>query len=148
MPTCTPKALPVLTRAIHLTTLLFSLTTATKLPPQTETDIIIIGGGTAGLTLANRLSASPYLTIAVIEPGHDEGNNPNVTNVDWLAGPNALNTHVDWVYQTTGQRFADGRRIQYHAGRAWGGTSAINGSYFTSLYWSIPILHDLNRCLV
>ncbi|KAL4937313.1 hypothetical protein BDV06DRAFT_215985 [Aspergillus oleicola] len=102
-------------------------------PPSNETtifDYIILGGGTAGLTLANKLSSNPSLKIAIIEPGHDESTNPNVTSVEGFGGSNALNTHVDWVYRTTAQRFAGGRKLEYHSGRAWGGTSCINGMTF------------------
>ncbi|KAL3484389.1 hypothetical protein BJX62DRAFT_248446 [Aspergillus germanicus] len=103
------------------------LTTALTTANPTHVDIIIIGGGTAGLALANRLSEAPNLTIAVIEAGKDEGSNPNVTSVVGFGGGLGFNTHIDWLYETAEQTGAGGRRLQYHQGRAWGGTSVLNG---------------------
>ncbi|KAL4909667.1 hypothetical protein BDW74DRAFT_186185 [Aspergillus multicolor] len=98
------------------------------LPSSLDTfDFIIVGGGTAGLAVANRLSEIPDLAIAVIEAGRDEGDNPNVTSVDTFGASPGLNSHIDWVYQTTPQENAGNRQMEYHAGRAWGGTSVING---------------------
>lgn len=42
----------------------------------------VLGGGTSGLILANRLSENPNITIAVIEPGEDTRNSPHVTDPD------------------------------------------------------------------
>ncbi|KAL4970547.1 GMC family oxidoreductase [Aspergillus stella-maris] len=119
-----------------LVALAYTLCTLTSIPqslaspPLNETttyDYIIIGGGTAGLTLANKLSSNPSLRIAIIEAGQDESTNPNVTSVEGFGGSNALNTHVDWLYTTTAQTYAGNRELEYHSGRAWGGTSCING---------------------
>jgi choline dehydrogenase-like flavoprotein len=90
-----------------------------------EFDFVIIGGGTSGLTVANRLSEIPSITVAVIEAGGEVFNNPNVTNVDGFTL--ALGTDIDWQYESTNQTYAEGRQIAYHAGKALGGTSTING---------------------
>ncbi|KAL4871190.1 hypothetical protein BDV12DRAFT_194553 [Aspergillus spectabilis] len=90
-------------------------------------NFVIIGGGTAGLAVANRLSEIPDLIVAVIEAGEDEGNNPNVTSVEGFGGGTGFNTHIDWLYETTEQTHAGGRQLEYHSGKAWGGTSTING---------------------
>lgn len=82
-------------------------------------DYLIAGGGTTGLLLANRLSADPTTTVAIIEPGLSTRNNPNV------ADPAAFNTPIDWAYPTTPQR--RGRQLQLHSGKGLGGTSTING---------------------
>ncbi|KAL4914900.1 hypothetical protein BDW62DRAFT_219745 [Aspergillus aurantiobrunneus] len=125
-----PFAALTYTLCTCITTLLLlpppAAATATASPPASF-DFIIIGGGTAGLAIANRLSELPNITIGIIEPGHDERNNPNVTSVEGFGGTNGLNTHIDWVYETTEQRFAGNRQLEYHSGRAWGGTSTING---------------------
>ncbi|KAI0603127.1 glucose oxidase [Biscogniauxia sp. FL1348] len=88
-------------------------------------DYVIAGAGTCGLVLANRLSEDPNVRVAVIEPGADVRNNPNVTDVS--AFTVAFNTSIDWQYVTTPQPGAGNRSIAYHAGKAIGGTSTING---------------------
>lgn len=129
--------------AIHLKALAFLAITSTLsvLPnpatasnagTDTDTnrfDFVIIGGGTAGLAVASRLSEIPDITIAVIEAGKDEGNNPNVTSVIEYGGTAGQGTHIDWSYETVEQRYAGGRKIGFHAGKAWGGTSTINGLF-------------------
>lgn len=88
-------------------------------------DYIIIGGGTSGLVVANRLSELPNITVAVIEAGGAVYNNPNVTDVDKFTL--ALGTDIDWNYESVSQEHADGRTIAFHGGKALGGTSTING---------------------
>jgi ribulose 1,5-bisphosphate synthetase/thiazole synthase len=50
--------------------------------PNTTFDYVIVGGGTAGLVLANRLSVFPHVRVAVIESGGDERANLDVTSSD------------------------------------------------------------------
>jgi choline dehydrogenase len=88
-------------------------------------DFVIIGGGTSGLVIANRLSELPHVTIAVIEPGDEQRTNPNVTSVNSF--PLGLDSNIDWKYSSIPQSYAGGRVIEYHAGKAIGGTSTING---------------------
>jgi choline dehydrogenase len=75
--------------------------------------------------VANRLSEDPSVTVAVIEPGTDQRNNPNVT--DWENFTLAFGTSIDWNYTSITQPGADNREIALHQGKAWGGTSTING---------------------
>jgi choline dehydrogenase-like flavoprotein len=91
-----------------------------------EFDFVIVGGGTAGLTVANRLSELPNITVAIIEAGDSVFNNPAVTNPDDFTVP--LGTSIDWQYKSTSQSFAAGQQIECHAGKALGGTSTINGA--------------------
>lgn len=93
-------------------------------------DYVIVGGGTSGLVVANRLSADPSTRVAVIEAGGDARDNPNVTSV--LGFLTAFGTPIDWAYPMVAQTAGlDGRdNITYHAGRALGGTSTINGMTF------------------
>ncbi|KAI0446069.1 GMC oxidoreductase [Xylaria telfairii] len=88
-------------------------------------DYIIAGAGTCGLVLANRLSADPKIRVAVIEPGEDVRNNINVTDPGLFTV--AYGTPIDWQYSTTPQPAAGNRTIAWHAGKAIGGTSTING---------------------
>ncbi|KAI4592934.1 hypothetical protein KJ359_010186 [Pestalotiopsis sp. 9143b] len=92
---------------------------------QESYDYIIAGAGTCGSVVANRLSFNPDTTVLVIEPGLDERANPNVTSV--LGFLSAFNTPIDWAYSVVPQASLGGRDLQYHAGKAWGGTSTING---------------------
>ncbi|KAI1752442.1 GMC oxidoreductase [Xylaria castorea] len=88
-------------------------------------DYIIAGAGTCGLVIANRLSADPKIRVAVIEPGEDVRNNINVTDPSLFTV--AFDTPIDWQYSTTPQPGAGNRTIPWHAGKAIGGTSTING---------------------
>lgn len=88
-------------------------------------DYVIVGGGTCGLLLANRLSENPNITVAVIEPGEDTRNNPNVTDPGNFVVP--FDTSIDWSYPSTAQPGAANRSFDFHSGKAIGGTSTING---------------------
>ncbi|KAH9900433.1 putative GMC oxidoreductase [Xylariomycetidae sp. FL2044] len=88
-------------------------------------DYVIVGAGTCGLVVANRLSEDPSVQVAVLEPGGDVRDNPNVTDVNGFA--TAFDTPIDWQYSTTPQSGASGRVIEWHSGKAIGGTSTING---------------------
>ena len=95
-------------------------------------DYIIVGGGTAGLTVANRLTEVPNITVAIVEAGDKVFNNPNVTNLDDFTV--ALGTPIDWQYESTNQIYAAGQKLAYHSGKALGGTSTINGENLDSLH--------------
>ncbi|KND87477.1 Glucose oxidase [Tolypocladium ophioglossoides CBS 100239] len=88
-------------------------------------DYIIVGAGTSGLVLANRLSQDPSVAVAVIDPGADQRGNPTVRNP--AVWPQLLKTPVNWAYQSVPQANASGRVIEYDAGKGIGGTSLING---------------------
>jgi choline dehydrogenase-like flavoprotein len=89
-------------------------------------DYVIVGAGTSGLVIANRLTEDPSVTVAVIEAGGDERDNPLVYDADAFGA--ALGTSVSWNYTTTPQAGANNRSMPFNYGRAWGGTSAINGT--------------------
>lgn len=93
--------------------------------PIDSYDYIIVGAGTSGLLLANRLSQDANFTVVVIDPGADERNNANVVNpLTWLG---LAGTSVDWSYSSIPQVSLGGRVLEYDAGRGIGGTSLING---------------------
>jgi choline dehydrogenase-like flavoprotein len=91
-------------------------------------DYIIVGGGTTGLVLANRLSEDSSTTVAVIEAGDSVLHNPNVTQIaNFFA---SLGTEIDWQYASQPQQYTNGRKLVYDSGKALGGTSTINGATY------------------
>ncbi|KAG9967372.1 putative glucose oxidase, partial [Aureobasidium melanogenum] len=104
-------------------------TTAFASPLSTfNYDYIIVGGGTAGCVLANRLSANPSISVALVEAGPTVFNDSRVFEPD-PAGP-AWGTELDWNYTTIPQIYANNSTLLYHAGRDVGGTSTINGMVY------------------
>ncbi|KAF6816437.1 glucose oxidase (GMC oxidoreductase) [Colletotrichum plurivorum] len=92
-------------------------------------DYIIVGGGTSGLVLANRLSEDPAVSVLVIEAGGSVYNNPNVTNPSGYGL--AFDTDIDFAFKTTNQTYAGGSVQTMRAAKALGGTSTINGMAYT-----------------
>ncbi|KAF2167199.1 GMC oxidoreductase [Zasmidium cellare ATCC 36951] len=91
-------------------------------------DFIIVGGGTSGLVLANRLSEDPNLTVAVVEAGDSVFGNPNVTSSTGYGL--AFGTDIDYAFQSTPQEHAGNKSQILRAGKALGGTSTINGMVY------------------
>ncbi len=91
-------------------------------------DTIIVGAGTAGCLLANRLSADPARRVLLLEAGgHD--------NYHWIHIPVGYlycigNPRTDWLYQTEPSPGLNGRRLRYPRGRVLGGCSSINGMIY------------------
>lgn len=88
-------------------------------------DFVIVGGGTSGLVVANRLSEMKNVTVAVIEAGDSVFDNHNVTEVNGYGL--SFGSNIDWAYQTENQTYAGGSKQILRAGKAIGGTSTING---------------------
>lgn len=92
-------------------------------------DYIIIGAGSAGCVLANRLSADPGVEVLLLEAGgHDKS-----LLIRMPAGIPALlgkrNPH-NWYFETEGQLHLNSRRLYWPRGRGWGGSSSINGMIY------------------
>ena len=77
-------------------------------------DFIIIGGGTSGLVLANRLSENPDVSVAVIEAGDSILHNPNVTQIENYFA--SLGTDIDWQYESQPQTYTHDRKLVYDSG--------------------------------
>ena len=97
---------------------------------MTSYDYVIVGGGSAGCVLANRLSADPGTRVLVLEAGR--------TDSWWdVVHPHARGVLVsdrqpryDWCYASEPEPFMDGRRVAHARGKVLGGSSSINGMIF------------------
>ena len=93
-------------------------------------DFVIVGGGSAGCALANRLSADPSTTVLVLEAGRrDWILDPFIHMPAALAFPIG-NKHYDWMYESEPEPFMHGRRVYHARGKVLGGSSSINGMIF------------------
>ncbi|KAJ5090130.1 hypothetical protein N7532_008814 [Penicillium argentinense] len=93
-----------------------------------ETDYIIVGGGTAGLVVACRLSEDANVAVTVLEAGADCTQDPRVRDPGAWHG--LCGSELDWKMKITPQTGLGGRPQDHPAGKLLGGTSAINGSGF------------------
>ncbi len=101
----------------------FAKTTAEVDAVDKSYDYIIVGAGSAGCVIANRLSEDPSLSILVIEAGGPD-TMPEIH--DPRAWPFLQGTSVDWGYSTMPQTHVDNRVLPYARGKVVGGSSAIN----------------------
>lgn len=91
-------------------------------------DYIIVGGGTAGCLLANRLSADPRHSVLLLEAGGNDQYLWVHVPVGYLYTLN--NPRTDWCMKTEPEAGLAGRRLNYPRGRLIGGSSAINGMIY------------------
>lgn len=107
-------------------TVLSTLTFAAATIGERTFDYVIIGGGTAGTVLANRLSENSSVSVALIEAGGSALDNPLARTI--YGNCPACDTPLDWNYTTIPQQQLNGSVKPYHAGRCLGGTSDLNGN--------------------
>jgi len=93
-----------------------------------EFDFIIVGAGSSGCVLANRISANPAYKVLLVEAG---GNDKNilVQMPSALSYPMAMD-RFNWGYHSEPEPKLDGRRISCPRGKGLGGTSLINGMVY------------------
>ncbi|MFI7586792.1 choline dehydrogenase [Spongisporangium articulatum] len=97
---------------------------------QERYDYVIVGGGSAGSVLANRLSADPGTTVLVLEAGRPDYVWDVLTHMP-AALPLAIgNPLYDWSYYSEPEPHLHDRRVQHPRGRLLGGSSSINGMVF------------------
>ena len=97
-------------------------------PQQACYDYVIIGAGTAGCLLANRLSADPAKRVLLIEAGPKD-------SYHWVHIPVGYlycigNPRTDWMYRTEPDAGLNGRVLRYPRGKVLGGCSSINGMIY------------------
>ncbi|MFP4635382.1 MAG: GMC family oxidoreductase N-terminal domain-containing protein, partial [Nitriliruptoraceae bacterium] len=93
-------------------------------------DYVIVGGGSAGSALANRLSADPDTEVLVLEAGR-----PDHRWDVFIHMPAALpfpigSRFYDWCYESEPEPNMHGRRVFHGRGKVLGGSSSINGMIF------------------
>jgi choline dehydrogenase len=96
--------------------------------PASKYDVVIIGAGTAGCLLANRLSADPSCRVALLEAGGSD-------DYLWIRVPVGYlycigNPRTDWCFSTEPEAGLHGRSIRYPRGKVLGGCSSINGMIY------------------
>ncbi|KAJ7704917.1 hypothetical protein B0H17DRAFT_1038728 [Mycena rosella] len=99
--------------------------------PLVETTYVVVGGGTAGLAIATRLSENSANTVIVLEAGSDGFNNPNISNLSISSIQALPGSSVDWNYTSLPLKFASNQIIAEPRGKVLGGSSAMNGALFT-----------------
>ncbi|TBU49102.1 alcohol oxidase [Dichomitus squalens] len=92
-------------------------------------DYVVVGGGTAGLVVASRLSEDPEVRVGVLEAGEWHRDVEAVT-VPGLTGTTLGDPNYDWRFTSVPQKYSNGRRVPQPRGKGLGGSSLIN---FTGL---------------
>ncbi len=97
-------------------------------PIEGEFDYIVVGAGSAGCVLANRLSADPGKRVLLLEAG-------GLDNWIWFHIPVGYlfaigNPRADWMFKTEPEPGLNGRSLNYPRGKVIGGSSAINGMIY------------------
>jgi len=105
-----------------------TMTRNTALPYHDAFDYIVVGGGSAGCLLANRLSRDPATRVLLLEAGRKD-------DYPWIHIPVGYlycigNPRTDWLYKTEPDAGLNGRSLRYPRGKTLGGCSSINGMIY------------------
>src|SRR6266403_4699588 len=93
-----------------------------------EADFIVIGAGSAGCTVAARLSEDPATRVLLLEAGGEDNN--RWIHIPLGFGKTFADPSVNWCYETEPEPGAAGRRVYWPRGKVLGGSSSINGMVY------------------
>ena len=97
---------------------------------MTRWDYVIVGGGSAGAALANRLSADPSTSVLVLEAGRRDYRQDPLIHMPAALPIPIGNRFYDWKYETDPEPHMNGRQVFHARGKVLGGSSSINGMIF------------------
>ena len=100
-------------------------------------DYVIVGAGSAGCAIANRLSAGSDISVALLEAGGEDRS-------PWIHIPVGYfktmgNPKTDWCYKTEADPGLNGRAINWPRGKVLGGSSSINGLLYAVSYTHLTL---------
>ncbi|HJM32740.1 MAG TPA: choline dehydrogenase [Acidimicrobiales bacterium] len=98
--------------------------------PECTYDFVIVGGGSAGCALANRLSADPSNRVLVLEAGRMDWRWDVVIHMPAALSMGIGSRFYDWQYESEPEPEMGGRRVYHARGKVLGGSSSINGMIF------------------
>ncbi|KAH9843598.1 GMC oxidoreductase [Rhodofomes roseus] len=101
-------------------------------------DFVVIGGGTAGLTLASRLTENPRVSVVVLEAGDAHFEDSKILTPDGFMRQ-LRQPEYDWAFWTVPQKHSGDKVISWSRGKGLGGSSAMN-----FLMWTTPQREDID----
>ncbi len=104
--------------------------TRSRIQSGTTYDYVIVGGGSAGCALANRLSADPTKSVLVLEAGRRDSKWDVFIHMPAALAFPIGSRFYDWKYESEPEPFMNGRKVYHARGKVLGGSSSINGMIF------------------